>query len=58
MVHQVGLVIITIPYQASDLSLILPSGTFTKHYHRDEDNSQLNQACMTQWLGGVCYVGL
>ena len=27
---------ITIPYQASDLSLILPSGTFTNHYHRRE----------------------
>ena len=58
MVHQVGLVIVTIAYHPADLSLSRPQETFTKHYHRGEGDSQLNSAYETRWLGGVGYVGL
>ena len=49
-VHQVGLVIITILYQASDLSQTRGSGTFTNHYHRTEDITPSDET--------MCYAGL
>ena len=58
MVHQVGLVIITIAYQPADLSLIQPSGTFTNDYHRGVGDSQLIWLWVWWGWSGVGYVGL
>ena len=41
MVHQVGLVIITIAYHPADLGRSRGSGTFTNDYHRGVGDSQL-----------------
>ena len=50
MVDQVGLVIITILYRASDLSRDLPCETFTNLYHRTGGITH------SDWT--MCYAGL
>ena len=47
MVHQVGLVIITIPYHVRDLGQTLPRETFTNDYHLEKGTRY-----------GLTYVGL
>ena len=48
---------LTNAYHPADLSLNLPSGTFTKHYHRGEDRGiDLAVGIEVRWCGRVAIV--